>query len=124
MNLSLGSFQVNTTRAIGALIGFLLLNPKSFHRLARDVIQMKPFERNLAIGASFLGTFVSLSLYLRALKTAHVATLTAIAITLPIWVSLVVHVKRREWPNRYLWTAFGLFIVGFVLMNFPLDFSR
>ncbi len=115
----LGSFQVNATRALGALIGFFLLNPKSYSRLYKDVVQMEKPDRMLALGASFLGTFISLSLYLRALKTAHVATLTAISITLPVWVSLIEHVKLKVWPNHYLWFAFFLFILGFTFMNLP-----
>ena len=118
----LGSFQANATRALGALIGFFILSPKSYSKLARDVVNMVPKERRLALGASFLGTFVSLSLYLKALKTAHIASLSAISITLPVWVSLIEHIRQKEWPNRYLWTAFFLFLIGFVLMNFPLDF--
>lgn len=121
---TLGSFQVNATRGLGALIGFFILSPASYGLLTKDLIKMKSMDRNIAIGAAFLGTFVSLSFYLKALKNAHIASLTAISITLPIWVSLIEHVKKREFPNRYLWFAFLLFMIGFVLMNFPLDFSR
>ena len=122
MDANLGSFQANATRAAGALLGFFIIKPKSFAVLTHHLVHMKSRDRNLAIGASILGTFVSLSLYLKALKTAHVATLTAISITLPIWVSLIEHVRKKEWPNRYLWTAFLLFLIGFASMNFPLDF--
>ncbi len=122
MDANLGSFQANATRAAGALLGFFIIKPKSFVVLTHHLVHMKSRDRNLAIGASILGTFVSLSLYLKALKTAHVATLTAISITLPIWVSLIEHVRKKEWPNRYLWTAFLLFLIGFASMNFPLDF--
>ena len=122
-NAALGSFQVNATRALGALIGFFLLSPGSYFALFKDVHKMQARERTLALGSSFLGTFVSLSLYLRALKTAHVATLTAISITLPIWVSLIEHIQLRVWPNRYLWFAFTLFLIGFTLMNLPSSLS-
>ena len=117
MNSSLGSFQVNATRALGALLGFLVLSPGFIFVLRKDLNALSLKDRNLAIGSCILGTFVSLSLYLSALKTAHVATLTAISITSPIWVSLIEHIKIKEWPNRYLWTAFGLFLVGFTLMQ-------
>jgi drug/metabolite transporter (DMT)-like permease len=112
----LGSFQANLTRAVGALIGFFILRPHSFTALVRHLKIMSSHERNLALGASFLGTFISLSLYLRALKTAHVATLTAISITGPVWVSCIEHVRDRSWPNRYLWLALVLFLSGFALM--------
>jgi drug/metabolite transporter (DMT)-like permease len=114
---ALGSFQANTMRAAGALIGFFLIRPSSYAALFKDVKNMKRPDRALVLWACFLGTFVSLSLYLRAIKTAHMATLTAVSITLPIWVSLIEHVKLGTCPNRYLWFAFGLFLIGFALMN-------
>ena len=123
-NSNLGSFQVNTTRALGALLGFFLLSPKSYASLFNDLKKMTRPDWTLAVSASILGTFISLSLYLRALKTAHVATLTAISITLPIWVSLIEHVRLKTWPNRYLWFAFALFLAGFVLMNIPYPLAR
>jgi drug/metabolite transporter (DMT)-like permease len=114
----LGSFQVNLTRATGALIGFFVLSPKFLSGLKRDLKEMGPADRNWALSACIVGTFLSLSLYLTALKTAHVATLTAISITSPLWVSLIEHLQHREWPNRFLWTAFALFLAGFALMQF------
>lgn len=113
----LGSFQANTLRAAGALFGFLLIHPQSYRLLYLDLKTMPKPDLKLAVGASILGTYVSLGFYMRALKTGHLATLTAISITLPIWVSLIEHLKLKTWPNRYLWLAFALFITGFVLMN-------
>ncbi|MBS1960096.1 MAG: DMT family transporter [Bdellovibrionales bacterium] len=113
---SLGSFQANTIRAIGAMIGFLLLSPASYKNLFNDLVRMQSKTRNLALGACFIGTFVSLSLYLAAIKTAHVATLTAITITLPIWAGIVEHIHEKKWPNRYLWIAFAWFVLGFAAM--------
>ncbi len=115
----LGPFQVNLTRAIGALAGFLFMSPKFPLLLVRDLKNLAPRGRWIALGACVMGTFLSLSLYLSALKTAHVATLTAISITSPVWVSLIEHARAREWPNRYLWTAFALFLCGFILMQVP-----
>jgi len=115
----LGPFQVNLTRAIGALAGFLFMSPKFPLLLTRDLKALAPRGRWIILGACVMGTFLSLSLYLTALKTAHVATLTAISITSPVWVSLIEHFRKREWPNRYLWTAFALFLFGFILMQVP-----
>jgi drug/metabolite transporter (DMT)-like permease len=117
----LGTFQANATRAIGALIGFLLIKPSSYGLLLNDLKKMKPSDRNLVVGACMLGTFISLSLYLNAIKTAHIATLTAISITGPVWVSLIVHIRERSWPNRFLWIAFALFLAGFALMSIGLN---
>lgn len=119
-NPSLGSFQANATRAVAAVIVFLIIKPSSIKIISRDLKNLAPTERQFAIGASILGTFISLSLYLRALKTAHVASLTAISITGPIWVSLIEHAREKKWPSIYLWVAFGFFFIGFAFMTYGL----
>ena len=116
----LGSSQANAIRAIGAVVAFILIKPSSLKSMYQDLKNLVPSERTQAIGSSLLGTFVSLSLYLHALKTAHVASLTAISITGPIWVSFIEHARDKRWPNRFLWIAFGFFILGFSLMTLGL----
>jgi len=116
----LGSFELNAIRALGAVLIFLMIKPRSLAVIVQDLKQLAPSERQKAIGSSLLGTFISLSFYLRALKTAHVASLTAISITGPIWVSLIEHARERKWPNQYLWIAFGFFLVGFGFMTLGL----
>jgi drug/metabolite transporter (DMT)-like permease len=113
----LGAFQANATRAVGAIAGFLILSPAFMNKLALDLSSMKREDRRQVVIACVLGTFLSLTLYLSALKSAHVATLTAISITSPVWVSLIEHLKLKSWPSRYLWLAFGLFLLGFILMQ-------
>jgi drug/metabolite transporter (DMT)-like permease len=112
-----GSFEANGIRALGAVIAFILFKPNSTIRIVQDIRKMKPNLRMELLGASLLGTFISLTLYLKALKTAHVASLTAISITGPIWVSIIEHVRGRKLPNRYLWIAFTFFLFGFFLMS-------
>ena len=119
-NPNLGSSQANAIRAIAAVLVFLIIRPSSLKIIIHDLKNLAPTERQFAIGASLLGTFLSLSLYLKALKTAHVASLTAISITGPIWVSLIEHVREKKWPSLYLWVAFGFFIAGFALMTIGL----
>ncbi len=113
----MGSFQANGIRALGAAVAFFILKPSSIKKIYKDLKTLSVSNRNQVIGASFLGTFISLSLYLQALKTAHVASLTAISITGPIWVSIIEHIREKKVPNRYLWVAFSFFLVGFGLMS-------
>jgi drug/metabolite transporter (DMT)-like permease len=114
---ALGPFQANATRALGALIGFFILSPLFLKRISRDLIEMRPRDRNQVLIACVFGTFLSLTLYLSALKSAHVATLTAVSITSPVWVSLIEHIQLRAWPSRFLWGAFAMFLAGFWLMQ-------
>lgn len=113
----LGPFQANATRAIGALIGFFILSPLFLKEISGDLIKMRPRDRNQVLIACVFGTFLSLTLYLSALKSAHMATLTAVSITSPVWVSLIEHVQIRTWPSRFLWGAFAMFLAGFWLMQ-------
>lgn len=116
LNAGLETFQVNVIRCIGALVGFLLISPKSYIVVAKDVWALRKREISLLLGASFCGCFLSLTLYLAALKHAHVGTLTAIAITGPVWVSMLECLYHRRLPNFYLTGAFLFFLTGFYLM--------
>ena len=116
MSPNLETFQVNVIRCMGALVGFLMISPKSYINVARDVAVMKRSDLLLLIGASIAGCFLSLTLYLAALKHAHVGTLTAIAITGPVWVSILECFYYRRLPNKYLLGAFAFFLAGFYLM--------
>ena len=113
---SLETFQVNVVRCAGALIGFFLISPKSYLNVAKDLQTLRKREVSLVVAAGIFGCFVSLALYLAALKFAHVGTLTAITITGPIWVSMLESLYHRKWPNIYLLGAFAFFLTGFYLM--------
>lgn len=116
LNTGLETFQVNVIRCLGALTGFLLVNPKSYITVFKDVRKLRKRETALLIGGSFCGCFLSLTMYLAALKFAHVGTLTAIAITGPVWVSLLECLYHKKLPNLFLVMAFAFFLTGFYLM--------
>ena len=113
---NLETFQVNVIRCAGALFGFFLISPKSYVTAAKDLMQLRKREISLVMGAAICGCFISLALYLAALKHAHVGTLTAIAITGPVWVSILESLYHRKLPNIYLLGAFAFFLTGFYLM--------
>ncbi len=112
-----GAFQANFLRCLGALAGFLILNPRSFTALKVGFIGLTPRKRTLAVFACFFGTFVSLTMYLNAIKLANVAVLTSITVTGPVWVSLIEHILERKLPSRYLIGAMTLFLVGFFFIR-------
>jgi drug/metabolite transporter (DMT)-like permease len=113
---NLETFQVNVIRCAGALIGFLLINPKSYIGVFKDMWGLRKREQSLIISSAIGGCFLSLTLYLAALKYAHVGTLTSIAITGPVWVSLLECIYYKRWPNRFQIGAFIAFATGFYLM--------
>ncbi len=114
---ALESMQVNFIRCLGAMAGFLILRPKGLGTIAHDLMNMRHREKSLLLVACVCGTVVSLSLYLTALKYAHVASLTAVAITGPVWVSLLECLWEKKLPNRYLVLAFSFFLLGFYFMT-------
>jgi drug/metabolite transporter (DMT)-like permease len=116
MNPDLETFQVNVIRCIGAIIGFILIAPKSYPVVFKDVLNLSKRDLAMLVGASIAGTFLSLTLYLTALKYAHVGTLTAISITGPVWVAILESVYFRRLPSKYLVMAFCFFLTGFYLM--------
>ncbi len=116
LNPGLETFQVNAIRCMGAITGFILIKPNSYFTVAKEVWSLRKREISLLLGACFVGCFLSLTLYLTALKFAHVGTLTAIAITGPVWVSILECLYHKKMPNSYLLGAFGFFITGFYLM--------
>jgi drug/metabolite transporter (DMT)-like permease len=112
----LETFQVNVIRCLGALIGFFLISPKSYAGVFNDFMGLKKREKSLLLASGFFGCFLSLTMYLAALKYAHVGTLTSIAITGPVWVSMLESIYYKKAPNRYLLGAFVFFLTGFYLM--------
>lgn len=112
----LQSFQTNVVRCIGAIVGFLLINPRSYFKISKDLRVLPRREVSLISGAAFCGCFLSLTLYMTALKHAHVGTLTSISITGPVWVSLLESLYHKRMPNKFLLGAFAFFLLGFYLM--------
>lgn len=117
MTPAMDSMQVNFIRCSGAMIGFLIIRPTGLTSAIKDILAMKIREKALVLIACICGTVISLSLYLTALKYAHVASLTAVAITGPVWVSMLECIWEKKLPNRYLTTAFLFFVLGFYLMT-------
>ncbi len=110
------TFQANIIRCIGALFGFLLVSPKIYLQFPKDLFRLNTKDKIIIFGACVGGCFISLTLYLAALKHAHVGTLSAIAITGPVWVAMLESIYYKRLPNRYLVGAFVFFLMGFYLM--------
>jgi drug/metabolite transporter (DMT)-like permease len=99
-----------------ALVGFFLVSrfrPFPFS----GPFQELNFRQILCIlAACFLGTFFSLFLYLNAVRIGHLASLSGIAITGPLFAALFESLWTRTWPRWTLLVAFGFFFVGFAIL--------
>jgi DME family drug/metabolite transporter len=107
------AFALNFWRALGAVLFFLIWN---FVRPIKITFHWKaliPKEKKQILGASVLGTFVSLSLYLTAIKMGPVGIVSAIAVTGPLWASLFEYLiyKKKFTPGLAL--SLILFVIAF-----------
>ncbi len=107
----------NWIRCMGALFGFALVH--FFYRrihFKRDLIKWPKKTQTKIILASLAGTYFSLMLYLTALKSGHLASISAIAITSPTFAALFECIKNKRWPTKYLLTGLVFFITGFLIL--------
>ncbi|HVK61576.1 MAG TPA: DMT family transporter [Bdellovibrionales bacterium] len=106
----------NLWRCGGAVLGFALMSYKWPIRLKDGFLQWPTKTRALLIAAGLGGTFVSLSLYLTAIKIGHLASIAGIAITGPIFAATLECIHQRQAPSRYLIIAFLFFLAGFYVL--------
>ena len=106
----------NFWRCLGALSGFVII---SFFRpipLVSGLTRWPARTRALLIAASLGGTFISLLLYLTAVKIGHLASIAGIAITGPMFATFLESIVHKKWPSRYLVTALFFFLAGFYIL--------
>lgn len=106
----------NFYRTAGALLFFGLYH---FIRPIKLVEKWNSLPGKQQLGVSlgaFLGTFLSLTLFLAALQKAHLASLTGISITSAIFSSLIECVWEKRLPSSYLISAFVCFLIGMAIL--------
>lgn len=108
----------NFYRGLGAVAGFVVI---SFFRPVHLIPKFKNlplFDKRLVFAGSILGTFLSLSLYLTALRVGHLASISGITITSPIFASILECVLAKELPSIHLLVAFTFFLAGMSFLVF------
>lgn len=73
-------------------------------------------DRSLVVFAAFMGTFLSLSCWLTAVKVGHIGTLAGVGSFNPVAASLWEWLLLRKRPTIYLVAALALFLCGFFLL--------
>lgn len=116
---SLTPFEGCFYRFSGGLLGFVIfgffLKPLNLYQ---NFISLPKKERMVMITACLIGTYMSSVLYLSALKYAHLASISALAITGPIFASVGECIVTKKKPSKYLIVAFVLFIAGILVLSF------
>ena len=110
------AFTANAVRSVGALIPLLLVNHFAKAGVFREFGQLPWRDRSLVVFSSFFGTFLSLTLWLTALKIGHIGGLAGVASFNPVAASLWEWLLLRKRPTVYLVIALTLFLAGFTLL--------
>jgi drug/metabolite transporter (DMT)-like permease len=118
INPELSPFLANAIRSGATAIGFFLVSlviPKIIH-LKTPYLALSMRDRKRVIFGSALGTFGALAFYLKAIQIGHLATISAIAGTSPLFATLFEISQGRKKMTKYLAVALVSFITGFVIL--------
>lgn len=110
------AFTANAVRAVGAVIPLLILQRLKGERVFRSFGRLEWRDRSLVVFASFMGTFLSLSCWLTALKIGHIGSLAGVGSFNPVAASLWEWLLLRKRPTPYLLAAMALFLTGFFVL--------
>ena len=118
INPEISVFLANAIRSGATVVGFFLVSfiPVFQLKLIGPFRSLEKKDRGLVIMASFLGTFLSLAFYMQAIKIGHLATLSAIAGTSPLFATLFEIYKGRKKMTKYLALAIISFISGVAIL--------
>jgi drug/metabolite transporter (DMT)-like permease len=109
-------FQANFTRCLSAVVVFGLISFARPIHLAKRFYRLSRADRLLAVFAAFLGTFVSLWLWLGAIQKGHLASVAAIGGTGPVFATIFECIVYKKLPSPYLLLALAFFLAGFLLL--------
>jgi drug/metabolite transporter (DMT)-like permease len=118
-NPGIATTEGNFYRAAGAVILFVVLSrfrPFNFFKTIRALNSRNMFLVTLG---SFMGTYLSLMLYLNAVRYAGtLAAVSGIAITGTIFASIFECALNKRLPSAYLVVSFAFFLMGMKFLFF------
>lgn len=117
-NPHLGIIQANLLRATGAILFFAILILFKDLKIQSHFVKLNHKEKSHVIIVSFCGTFISLMLYLSAIRNGHLASIAAVGVAGPLFASFYECYKEKKKPTTYLMVALGFFFIGFSLLVF------
>lgn len=103
-------------RCLAAVAGFAVIGYFRPFGFWSNFTRWPTKDRVLIAAACFGGTYLSLILYLTAIKFGHLASISAIGITGPIFATGLECAVRRQLPSKYLIAALLFFAVGFWIL--------
>lgn len=112
----LSSFTANAIRAVGSLIPLFLIQLASGEQVFRGFGRLERRTQGLVVFSALMGSFLSLSCWLTALKIGHIGSLAGVGSFNPVAASLWEWLLLRRRPSGYLVAALGLFLSGFFIL--------
>lgn len=118
MNEQLSALEGNFYRCIGALVCYAILSRFYPMQFFKNFAEMK-IKSKLMVGlGAIFGTYLSLGLYLEAVKTANLAIVSSISITSVLFSSVFESIWTKDWPSKYLYLGLGFFGIGIWFVMF------
>ncbi len=111
------SSMANLIRSFFCVIAFSIWTAKSKIGLIGHFRKLRLSTRLFIFVASLFGTCVSLFVYLKALKIGHLATISAIVATGPLWAAIFEFIFFGERPTKKLYYTFISFACGMYFLN-------
>lgn len=119
MNSEVSAFEGNVYRCLGAIFFYMVIRKFSPFQFRMRFRSLERKSKVFVTLGAILGTYVSLGMYLYAIKEASsLATVTAISITSVIFSSTIECVWDKKYPTPYLIAAFGFFSIGMWILLF------
>lgn len=109
-------YNVCALRAGGAFLAFLLLGPFMNIQLIQNYQKLSPPKRKLAVLASFMGAFLSLTLWISAVKLGNLTTLVALSGVTPVLAAAFEIYRGKTRFSKYLLLALVFFVIGFYFL--------
>ncbi len=123
MSPQMSPVEGNLYRGLGAVFGFAMIG--IFVRpieLKKNFLKNSPRQRFKVLIGSIAGCYLCLLMYLTAVRSGHLASVSAIGITSPMFASLFECYQKRTWPSAYLLVGFSFFVLGFMILVVPSPF--
>tara|TARA_Y100000768_G_C23987521_1_gene689869 strand:- start:749 stop:1624 length:876 start_codon:yes stop_codon:yes gene_type:complete len=118
MNTAITALEGNFHRCLGALCCYALLNRFYPMRFVANFREMRLKSKLMVSLGAIFGTYLSLGLYLEAVKTANLAIISSISITSVLFSSVFESLWNKEWPSKYLYLGLSFFGVGIWFVMF------
>lgn len=98
----LDPLQANLIRSLGALSVFAAISCLRPVYLWKNWKILPVPQRSLVAFAAFFGTSVSLSFYMFAVKNGHLASVSGVILTGPVFSAIIECIMKRKLPSWYL----------------------